>query len=162
MTISIGDTMPSGKLRVITSEGPSEVDATSLFEGRTVVLVGLPGAFTPTCNDNHVPGYLDNADALKARGVGEVYILSANDFFVMGAWSKSLGAKDKVTMISDWDAGYATTLGLNIDLSGAGLGMRAKRFSILVKDGKVAAVNVEDSPGEVSSTSAAHMLETLG
>ena len=162
MTISIGSKLPDGTLRVITPDGPDDQAASAIYAGKTVVLVGLPGAFTPTCNDHHVPGYLDNADSLKAKGVDAIYILSANDHFVMRAWAKSLGADGKATMIADWNAAYATALGLNIDLSGGGLGMRAKRFSLLAKDGEVVAVNVEDSPGEVSTTSAAVMLETLG
>ena len=161
MTISVGDKMPSGKVRVITADGPNDVDATSLFDGRTVAVVGLPGAFTPTCNDNHVPGYLENVDALKAKGVEAIYVLSVNDHYVMSSWEKALHATGKLHMIADWDASYATALGLNIDLGVAGLGMRAKRFSIVVKNGVATVVEVEDSPGEVSNTSAATMLNAL-
>jgi glutaredoxin/glutathione-dependent peroxiredoxin len=161
MTISVGNTAPQGTFKLITSDGPAEKTASDLFSAGTVALIGVPGAFTPTCNDNHVPGYLENADAIKARGVDAVYILSANDHHVMRAWEKHLGSEGKVHMISDWDASYATALGLNIDISAYGLGMRAKRFSILFKNGKVEVVNVEDNPGQVSNTSAAALIGAL-
>jgi glutaredoxin/glutathione-dependent peroxiredoxin len=161
MSLQVGQTAPQGTLKIITADGPAEKSASDLFGSGTVVLVGVPGAFTPTCNDNHVPGYLDNAEALKARGADAIYILSANDHFVMRAWEKSLGSQGKVTMIADWNAAYAKALGLDIDISVAGLGVRAKRFSILFKDGKAAAVHVEDSPGVVVNTSAAAMIDAL-
>jgi glutaredoxin/glutathione-dependent peroxiredoxin len=161
MTISTGDAAPEGKFKVIMADGPAEMAASDLFGSGTAVLVGVPGAFTPTCNDNHVPGYLENADALKERGVKAIYILSANDHHVMKAWEKSLGSQGKVVMIADWNAAYAKALGLEIDLSGGGLGMRAKRFSILFKDGKAAIINVENNPGQVSNTSAAAMIGAL-
>jgi glutaredoxin/glutathione-dependent peroxiredoxin len=161
MTVSVGQTAPGGKFKLITKDGPNDVSAHDILGKGTVVLVGVPGAFTPTCNDNHVPGYLDNAEAMKARGVDAIYILSANDHHVMRAWEKSLGSAGKVHMISDWDASYAKALGLEIDISAYGLGMRAKRFSILFKDGKAAVVNVEDNPGQVSNTSAAALIGAL-
>jgi glutaredoxin/glutathione-dependent peroxiredoxin len=161
MTITVGDSIPAGKIKIITSDGPAEKSAADLFGAGTVVLVGVPGAFTPTCNDNHVPGYLENADALKARGVSSIYILSGNDHHVMRAWEKHLHSQGKVTMIADWNTAYAKALGLDIDLSAGGLGPRAKRFSILIKDGKAVTVNVEDNPGQVSNTSAAAMLDAL-
>ena len=161
MTIAIGQTIPAGKFKLITADGPKDIDAHDLLGKGTVVLVGVPGAFTPTCNDNHVPGYLDNADAIKQRGVDAVYILSANDHHVMRAWEKALGSEGKVHMISDWNASYAKALGLDMDASAFGLGVRAKRFSMLIKDGKIAAVNAEDNPGQVSNTSAAEMIKAL-
>jgi glutaredoxin/glutathione-dependent peroxiredoxin len=161
MTISVGQSAPAGAFKVITADGPVQKTAEEALNHGTVVLVGVPGAFTPTCNDNHVPGYLENADAIKERGVDAIYILSANDHHVMRAWEKSLGSEGKVHMISDWDASYAKALGLEIDISAYGLGMRAKRFSILFKDGKVAVINVEDNPGQVSNTSAAALIGAL-
>ena len=161
MTISVGHHAPAGTFKLITADGPTDVQAEDVFGQGTVVLVGVPGAFTPTCNDNHVPGYLENADAMKQRGVDAVYVLSANDHHVMRAWEKSLGSAGKVHMISDWDASYAKALGLDLDASAFGLGIRAKRFSILFKDGKVVAVNAEDNPGQVSNTSAAAMIDAL-
>jgi glutaredoxin/glutathione-dependent peroxiredoxin len=161
MTISVGDTAPDGAFKLITSDGPAAKTAAELFSKGNIALIGVPGAFTPTCNDNHVPGYLENADAIKERGVDAIYILSANDHHVMRAWEKSLGSEGKVHMISDWDASYAKALGLEIDISAYGLGMRAKRFSILFKDGKAAVVNVEDNPGQVSNTSAAALIGAL-
>ena len=161
MTISVGHHAPAGTFKLITADGPTDVQAEDVFGQGTVVLVGVPGAFTPTCNDNHVPGYLENADAMKQRGVDAVYVLSANDHHVMRAWEKSLGSAGKVHMISDWDASYAKALGLDLDASAFGLGIRAKRFSILFKDGNVVAVNAEDNPGQVSNTSAAAMIDAL-
>ena len=161
MTIAAGDTIPAGKLRIIGADGPQDVEATDILGTGTVVLIGLPGAFTPTCSNNHVPGYLENADALRGRGVEAVYVLSANDHHVMSAWEKALASKGRVTMIADWDAAYASALGLAIDLTAGGLGMRSKRFSMLIRDGKVEALNVEESPGQVSNSSAAAMLGML-
>jgi glutaredoxin/glutathione-dependent peroxiredoxin len=161
MTIAVGGHAPQGKFKIIGADGPSEVEASSVFGSGTVVLVGVPGAFTPTCNDNHVPGYLENADALKSRGVNEIYVISANDHFVMKAWQKNLSSAGKVVMISDWDASYAKALGMEVDLGFVGLGQRARRFSILFKDGVAQAVNTEDNPGAVDKTSAATMIEAL-
>jgi glutaredoxin/glutathione-dependent peroxiredoxin len=161
MTISVGASAPEGIFKLITADGPANTSAADIFGQGKVVLVGVPGAFTPTCNDSHVPGYLENAETLKSRGVKEIYILSANDHHVMKAWQKSLGSQGKVMMISDWNAAYAKALGLDIDLTGGGLGHRAKRFSILFKDGIATIVNVEDNPGAVSNTSAAAMLDAL-
>ncbi len=161
MIISVGQSAPAGSFKLITANGPNDVSAHDLLGEGTVVLVGVPGAFTPTCNDNHIPGYLDNAEAMKQRGVDAIYILSANDHHVMRAWEKSLGSAGKVHMIADWDASYAKALSLDMDSSAFGLGVRAKRFSILFKDGKVVAVNAEDNPGQVSNTSAAAMIGIL-
>ena len=137
MTIAAGDNIPAGTLRIIGAEGPQDVEATDVLGKGTVVLIGLPGAFTPTCSNNHVPGYLENADALRARGVDAVYVLSANDHHVMTAWEKALASKGRVTMVADWNAAYASALGLAIDLTAGGLGLRSKRFSMLIRDGKV-------------------------
>jgi glutaredoxin/glutathione-dependent peroxiredoxin len=161
MTIAIGQPIPAGKFKLITADGPKDVAAEDLLGKGTIVLVGVPGAFTPTCNDNHVPGYLENAEAIKQRGVDAIYILSANDHHVMRAWEKALGSAGKVQMIANWDASYAAALGAQMDGSAFGLGIRAKRFSMLIKDGKVAAVNVEDNAGQVSNTSAAEMIQAL-
>ena len=161
MTIAAGDNIPAGTLRIIGAEGPQDVEATDVLGKGTVVLIGLPGAFTPTCSNNHVPGYLENADALRARGVDAVYVLSANDHHVMTAWEKALASKGRVTMVADWNAAYASALGLAIDLTAGGLGLRSKRFSMLIRDGKVVGLNVEDSPGQVSNSSAAAMLGML-
>lgn len=161
MTVSLGSAVPAGSFKIITSDGPVEKAASDVLGQGTVVLVGVPGAFTPTCNDNHVPGYLENADAIKSRGVDSIYVLSANDHHVMRAWEKHLGSEGKVQMISDWDASFAKSLGLNVDISAFGLGMRAKRFSILFKDGKVSVLNVEENAGQVSNTSAAALIDAL-
>jgi glutaredoxin/glutathione-dependent peroxiredoxin len=161
MSVSVGSPVPAGSLKLITSDGPVAKAAAELFGQGKVVLVGVPGAFTPTCNDNHVPGYLENAAAIKEHGIDAIYIMAANDHHVMRAWEKHLGSEGKVQMISDWDASYATALGLNIDISAFGLGMRAKRFSLVFKDGKVAVLNVEENPGQVSETSAAALIKAL-
>ena len=161
MTIAIGQRIPDAAFKVKTAEGTTNPTTADLFNGKKAVLVGLPGAFTPTCSGNHVPGYLDNADALKRRGVDMIAIVSVNDHHVMEAWSKALGADGKLVFLADGNADFVRAAGLDIDLSVGGMGVRAKRFSMLVEDGVVKALNVEDKPG-VDVSGAAHMLDHLG
>ncbi|MDP6343793.1 MAG: peroxiredoxin [Alphaproteobacteria bacterium] len=161
MTINVGDRMPSGVLMTMGAEGPAPVQTDELFGGKTVVLFGLPGAFTPTCSAQHVPGYVANHDALKAKGVDAIGCLSVNDPFVMGAWGKDQGVGDKVMMLADGSADYAKALGLELDLSARGMGMRATRFALLVEDGVVKSVAVEGNPGEVTSSGAEAILGQL-
>ena len=158
MTINPGDTMPEGQFTTMTDEGPKPVSWSELFDGKTVVLFGVPGAFTPTCSAKHLPGYIENAAALKAKGVDTIACMSVNDAFVMGAWGKDQGAGDAVVMLADGSAEYAAKMGLSLDLTARGMGMRATRFSILVENGVAKAVNVEDNPGEAEATAAAAML----
>ncbi|WP_174284588.1 peroxiredoxin [Sphingomonas bacterium] len=159
MTISVGDRLPSATLLKVTSEGPDAVDSADYFAGRTVALFAVPGAFTPTCSAKHLPGYINNADALKAKGVDEIACTSVNDAFVMGAWSKANDA-DGITMLADGNGGFAEALGLTMDGSKFGLGTRSQRYSMLVEDGVVKELNVE-APGAFEVSSAEHLLGEL-
>ena len=162
MTIGTGDKIPAATIKTITPDGPSDVESGKLFGGRKIVVFGVPGAFTPTCSLNHLPGFLENRETIMAKGVDEIVCVSVNDHHVMSAWAKSTGATDKITFIADWDAGFTKAMGLDADLSGGGLGVRSKRYSMIVDDGKVTALNVEDSPGEATLSGAAALLEQLG
>jgi peroxiredoxin len=159
--IKVGDQMPQGTFMTMTKDGPKPLTTDELFKGKTVVLFGLPGAFTPTCSAKHVPSYVQNFDALKAKGVDAVACMSVNDAFVMGAWAKHQNADEKVQMLADGSAEYTKKLGLDLDLSARGMGMRCKRFSVLVKDGKAAQVNVEQNPGELAVSGADTILGQL-
>ena len=152
MPISVGDTIPAVKVMQATAEGPKEVDTGEFFKGRTVVLFGVPGAFTPTCSAKHMPSFIENADALKAKGVDAIACMAVNDVFVMGAWGKDQGAGETVAMIADGSAVFTKAMGLEFDLTARGLGVRCQRFALVAKDGKVTHVAVE-APGafEVSS-----------
>ena len=161
MTIKVGDTVPSATLMKMTEAGPAPVSTDDLFTGRTVALFSVPGAFTPTCSAKHLPGYIDNAEAMAAKGVDEIVCISVNDVFVMGAWAQAAGVGDKVTLLADGNGDFVEALGLAMDGSRFGMGKRGQRFSMLVKDGKVAELNVED-PGAFSVSSAEHLLAQLG
>lgn len=160
MTISIGDRIPDAKLKIATADGPREIETGSYFPGRKIVLFGVPGAFTPTCSMNHLPGYLENRDAILAKGVDAIAVIAANDAFVMGAWARETGGDGKIDYLSDGNAGLARAMGLDADMSRNGMGTRVRRFSMIVEDGVVRAVNVEENPG-VDATGAARMLEQL-
>jgi len=155
MTIKVGDSIPSVKIMQASAEGPKEVDTAELLGGGTVVLFGVPGAFTPTCSAKHLPGYLQNADALKAKGVGTIACMAVNDAFVMGAWGKDQAVGDKVVMLADGAAAFTKAMGLEFDLTARGLGVRCQRFVLVAKGGKVTHVAVE-APGafEVSKAEA--------
>lgn len=161
MTIAEGDTLPQAKFKEMTADGPIEVSTDELFKGKKVVLFAVPGAFTPTCSLNHLPGYLENRDALLERGVDEIAVVSVNDFFVMGAWADKTGGTGKIRFLSDWDASFTKAIGLELDASGAGLGIRSKRYSMLVEDGVVKSLNIEENPGQATTSGAAAMLERL-
>ena len=155
MPIAVGDTIPSMSLTQATVEGPRELSTETLFGGKTVVLFGVPGAFTPTCSAKHMPSFLENAAALKAKGVDTIACMAVNDAFVMQAWAKDQGVADEVVMIADGSANLTRALGLEMDLTARGLGIRCQRFALVAKDGKVTHVGIEE-PGafEVSSGSA--------
>ncbi|GMN12410.1 peroxiredoxin [Altererythrobacter sp. MTPC7] len=159
MTISKGDTLPDAKLVKATEAGPEQVQAKDFFSGRKVALFAVPGAFTPTCSAKHLPGYIEKADELRAKGVDEIACTSVNDPFVMDAWQKSAGSPD-ITMLADGNGDFAQALGLTMDGSGFGLGERSQRYSMIVDDGKVVELNVE-APGDFSVSSAEHMLGQL-
>ncbi|MGE4323067.1 MAG: peroxiredoxin [Sphingobium sp.] len=160
MTISAGDRLPSAALTRVTNNGPEQVASGDFFAGRTVALFSVPGAFTPTCSAKHLPGFIDKAEALKSKGVDEIACTAVNDAFVMRAWADSAGAGDRVTMLADGNGDFVKALGLEMDGSAFGLGRRGQRFSMLVKDGVVAQLNVE-APGDYKLSSAEHMLEQL-
>lgn len=159
--IKIGDAMPEATLVTATADGPAPVESSALFNGKTVVLFAVPGAFTPTCHLNHMPTFVSDGDKLKAKGVDEIACLSVNDPFVMKAWGEATGALGKITLIADGSADYIKKLGLELDLSARGLGMRAKRFAMIVRDGKVSQLMIEDNPGEAKASTAEAVLAAL-
>jgi len=161
MTIKVGDKVPEGTLMTMSADGPAPVSSDDLFAGKKVVLFGLPGAFTPTCSARHLPGYVDNAEALKAKGVDTIACMSVNDVFVMGAWGKDQNVGDKVTILADGSADYSKALGLELDLTARGMGVRSTRFSLLIDDGVVKAINIEENPGEATNSGAEHMLSQV-
>ncbi len=160
MTIKVGDKIPSATLVKATDAGPVPISTDELFGGRTVALFSVPGAFTPTCSAKHLPGFVNNADAIMGHGVDEIVCLSVNDAFVMEAWGKSAHAGEKVTMLADGSADFTKSLGLEMDASRFGMGVRGQRFSMLVKDGVVTHLNVED-PGAFAVSSAEHLMGLL-
>ena len=160
MAINVGDAVPEMTLVKATADGPAPITTAELFGGRTVALFSVPGAFTPTCSAKHLPGYVEQADSLKAKGVDEVVCVSVNDAFVMAAWGKSAHADGKVTMIADGNGDFSKALGLTFDGSAYGMGLRGQRFSMLVKDGRVAQLNIEP-PGAFGVSSAEHLMAQL-
>jgi peroxiredoxin (alkyl hydroperoxide reductase subunit C) len=160
MSIQAGEKMPSGSFAVMTATGPGTISTDELFSGKKVVLVSVPGAFTPTCSMNHLPGFVDQADALRAKGVDTIACMAVNDVFVMHAWGKDRGVGDKVTMLADGSGEYARALDLELDASGFGMGMRGQRFAIVVDDGVVTHVAVE-APGQFEVSKAEAILEHL-
>jgi len=160
MTIKAGERMPAGSFTRMTKEGPQKITTDELFKGKKVVLFSVPGAFTPTCDARHLPGFVDLADAIKAKGVDTVACMAVNDVFVMNAWGKHSNTDDKVLMLADGNAEYAKALGLELDASGFGMGIRGQRFALIVKDGVVAHVNVE-KPGEFKVSAADFVLAQL-
>ena len=160
MTIQVGDSIPSATLSIMTADGPSAITTDDIFKGKTVALFGLPGAFTPTCSAQHLPGFVANADALKAKGVDSIVCLAVNDAFVMGAWGKDQNVGDKVTLVADGSAQFTKAAGLELDLTERGLGLRCQRFSMVVDDGVVKSLNI-DPAGTFEATSAEKILEQL-
>ncbi|MBV7259770.1 peroxiredoxin [Erythrobacter crassostreae] len=159
MTISVGDKLPEATLVKATAEGPEQVQASEYFAGKKVALFSVPGAFTPTCSAKHLPGFVEKAEDLKAKGVDEIVGTAVNDAFVMGAWNNAAGSDD-ITMLADGNADFAEAVGLTMDGSGFGMGKRGQRFSMVVNDGVVEQLNVEE-PGDFKVSSAEHMLGQL-
>ena len=159
MAISVGDKLPEVTLVKATENGPEQVSSAEYFSGKKVALFSVPGAFTPTCSARHLPGYVEKAAELKAKGIDEIAATAVNDAFVMGAWNKAAGSDD-ITMLADGNAEFAEAVGLTMDGSGFGLGKRGQRFSMIVEDGIVKELNVE-APGDFSVSSAEHMLGQL-
>ena len=159
MPISVGDKLPEVTMVKATDAGPEQVSSAEYFAGKKVALFSVPGAFTPTCSARHLPGYVDKAAELKAKGVDEIVATAVNDAFVMGAWNKAAGSDD-ITMLADGNGDFAEAVGLTMDGSGFGLGKRGQRFSMVVDNGVVTELNVE-APGDFSVSSAEHMLGQL-
>lgn len=162
--IKVGDALPAATLMEYVevegngcSIGPNPVKLPEAAAGKTIAVFAVPGAFTPTCSAKHVPGFVEQAEAFKAAGVDEIWCLSVNDAFVMGAWARDQKTDGKVRMLADGDAAFAKATGLTLDLNGKGLGLRSNRYSMLVKDGKVATLNVE-GPGKFEVSDAATLL----
>ena len=160
MTIAVGEKLPEVTFTTMTADGPKPLTTAEIFAGKKVVLFGVPGAFTPTCNNNHLPGYLENHDAILAKGVDTIAVISVNDVFVMGAWSRFTGAEGKIVHLADGSGNFAKATGLELDLNERGLGLRNKRFAMIIEDGVVKALNIEETAG-VSNSGAAAVLELL-
>ena len=160
MTVQVGDKAPAGRFHVMNADGPGSLSTDELFSGKKVVLFSVPGAFTPTCSKEHLPGFIDQADAIKAKGVDTIACMAVNDMFVMDAWGKSAVAGDKVLMLADGNGTYAAALGLELDASGFGLGTRGQRFALVVEDGTITQLHVEE-PMAFKVSSAENILENL-
>ncbi len=161
MTIQVGDRLPQATFRVMTENGPAAKTTDDLFQGRKVVLVAVPGAFTPTCHRNHLPGYVQRGDEIKAKGVDAIYVTAVNDVFVLNAWKQASNANG-IEFLADGNGEFAKLLGLHLDASGNGLGIRSKRYSMLVEDGVVKALNIEETPGKAEVSGADNLLRTMG
>jgi glutaredoxin/glutathione-dependent peroxiredoxin len=161
MSIKVGDPLPDVTFTVMTPDGPQARTTADIFKGRKVVLFGVPGAFTPTCSLNHLPGFVDKEVEIKAKGVDEIAVTSVNDVFVMNAWAKSSGGLGKITFLADGIAAFAKAAGLTFDLTERGLGLRSQRYSMLVDDGIVRKLNIEDSPGKAETSGAENLLKQL-
>ncbi len=160
MAIKAGDKMPDGKFTRMTKDGPQKITTDELFKGKTVLLFSVPGAFTPTCDAKHLPGFVELADKIKSKGVDTIACTAVNDVFVMNAWGKSSNVGDKILMLADGNADYVKALGLELNATGFGMGTRGQRFAILVKDGVAKQVNVE-APGEFKVSAADFVLNQL-
>jgi glutaredoxin/glutathione-dependent peroxiredoxin len=161
MTISVGDKLPEGSFKVMTADGAKALSTAEVFSGKKVVLFAVPGAFTPTCSNNHLPGYLENRDAILSRGVDTIAVLAVNDVHVMTAWARFTGGEDKILFLADGSGDFVKAMGLDLDLGAAGMGLRSKRFSMVVNDGKVEQLNIEQSAGQAVDSGAARILEQL-
>ncbi len=160
MTLSVGDRIPDAALFVPSEGGPQRRQAAEIFSGRKIVLVGMPGAFTPTCHRNHLPGYVAKAQDIKAKGIDAIAVTSVNDVFVMDAWGKASGA-DGIELLADGNGDFARAIGLTLDASGNGLGTRSKRYAMVVDNGVVRSINIEDAPGKAEVSGADNLLKSL-
>lgn len=161
MAIEVGAKLPDAVVKVIGDAGPAEMKVSDIVGGKKAVLFAVPGAFTPTCHLNHLPGFVNHLDAIKAKGADTVACIAVNDPFVVGAWAKASGADGKILFIADWDGAFTKALGLDIDLSAAALGVRSKRYAMLVEDGVVKTLHIEDAPGKAEQSSAEALLATM-
>lgn len=161
MPIKVGDRVPEAKFRVMGPEGPAWKTTDEVFKGKKVALFAVPGAFTPTCNNVHMPSFLNNVDAFKGKGVSTVAVTGVNDVFVMEAWKKSTGAGGKIDFLADGNADFAKAIDMTMDGSGGGLGTRSKRYAMLVDDGVVKTLSIEEAPGKCELTSGEALLKQL-
>lgn len=162
MPIKVGDRLPNATFTVMTADGPKPLSTDDVFKGKKVILFAVPGAFTPTCHKNHLPGFLQNADAIKAKGVNAIAVTGVNDVFVMEAWKKDTGAQGKIDyFLADGSAAFAKALGLTSDLTERGLGVRSQRYAMVVEDGVVKTLNVEDAPGKADVSGADNLMKSL-
>ena len=160
MTIQVGDKIPTATLKYLGPEGPKDISTDELFGGKKIALFAVPGAFTPTCSQRHLPGYVEKASDLKAKGIDQIVCVSVNDAFVMGAWGKSQNVGDKVLMLADGSGDFTRALGIELDLRSRGLGVRSDRYSMVVENGVVKQLNRE-KPGQFEVSSAEAMLKAL-
>ena len=161
MTLSVGDRLPDATFKTMSSDGAKTLTTAEIFSGKKVVLFGVPGAFTPTCTNDHLPGYIENYDALLARGVDTVAVVAVNDYHVMNAWAKFTGGEGKLMYLADGNGDFVRAAGLDMDMSQGGLGTRSRRFSLIAEDGLVKAIRFETQPGKADETGAANILEQL-
>ena len=161
MPIKVGDRLPEAKFRVMTSDGPAWKSTDDIFKGKKVALFAVPGAFTGTCHKMHVPSILQNADAIKAKGIDTIAVTAVNDVFVMNEWKKASGADGKVEVLADGAAEFAKAIGLDMDMSAGGMGVRSKRYAMVVDDGVVKTLNIEDAPGKADISGAENLLKGL-
>ncbi len=161
MPISVGDRIPDASLYVLSETGLQTRATNEIFAGRKIVLVGMPGAFTPTCHRNHLPGFIENRDAILERGIDEIIVLATNDAYVMAAWAEATGAKNRMSFLSDGNAEFVQKADLARDSSARGMGTRSKRFAMIVDDGVVRSLAVEDAPGQTTVSAAAQILQQL-
>lgn len=161
MTISVGDRLPDANFTTMTAEGPQKLTTADLFDGQKVVLFAVPGAFTPTCHLKHLPGFIERADEIKAKGVDRIACVAVNDVFVLDAWSKQCGAAGKVLFLADGSGDFTRAIGMELDLAERGLGRRSKRYAMIVEDRKVTALNIEAQPGQAEESSAEKIVAAL-
>ncbi len=161
MTIAVGDRLPEASFTVMTPDGPAEVKSGEIFSGKKIALFAVPGAYTPTCHVKHLPGFMEQAAALSDKGIDEICCTAVNDIFVLTHWAREVGSDGKVSMLADGSALFAKALGLEIDLSDHGMGVRSKRYAMLVDDGVVKALNIDEAPPEHDKSSATTLLGEL-
>jgi peroxiredoxin len=161
MAIKVGDRLPSTTFMTMTADGPKPQTTDDIFKGKKVVLFAVPGAFTPTCHKNHLPGFLTNADAIKGKGIDTIAVTGVNDVFVMDAWKKNTAAEGKIEFLADGSAAFAKAIGLSVDLGERGLGTRSQRYAMVVEDGVVKTLNLEEAPGKADVSGADNLMKSL-
>lgn len=161
MAISVGDKLPEASFTYMANDGPAQTSTAELFGGKKVVLFAVPGAFTPTCDANHLPGYVTHAQAIKAKGVDEIAVVSVNDVFVMNQWNEASGGNAGIHFLADGSGAFTKAVGLDLDLSEFGMGVRSKRYSMIVEDGNVIALHIDETPKTADASGAQAMLEAL-